>query len=110
MEHTTYKERLREVGLATAGSNYCIQFPGVGYAEVNAKLLRGMHQKDKRQKSEVAPTEIPAVCKKTMFTVRGVKYWKRFPDRLWTLHPWRVHKSSGQGPEQPGLTLKLDPP
>lgn len=62
------------------------------------------------QKSEGAPTEIPAICKKTIFTVRGVKYWNRFPGRLWTLHPGRVHKSSAEGPEQPGLTLKLGPP
>lgn len=30
LEHMTYKEKLREVGLATAGCNYCVQFPGVG--------------------------------------------------------------------------------
>ncbi|GAB0187461.1 hypothetical protein GRJ2_001211400 [Grus japonensis] len=30
LEHMTYKERLREVGLAMAGYKYCVRFPGVG--------------------------------------------------------------------------------
>lgn len=100
LEHLSYKDRLRELGLSSLEKRRlqgdliaAFQYLKVTYKKAGEELFRragsdrtrgcGVKLKDGRFRLDI---------RKIYFTVRVARHWKRCPESLWKPHPWKCSR------------------